>query len=166
MEEISLLTARHRWYLLQTRPHQERSVSEALQHLGVDAIFLQLSGEKNADALMDCDEPLFPRYLLVRLDLGVMAASVRRIHGVTRLLKMNNEFVPVHDSLVTALCQPSQHGKGMTATGWVALCASAGYAEREPENLPCAATRALQFVELVCQTQRKSMFASPLRRVA
>lgn len=95
------------WYLVHTKPRQEKCALENLQRQGFQGYLPTLPSEKlRQGVLMVTDEPLFPRYLFIRLGQGDSAPSwapVRSTKGVSRLVSFGVEPTKVADSLVDAL---------------------------------------------------------------
>ena len=59
------------WYLVHTKPRQEKCALENLQRQGFHCYLPTLPSEKiRQGVLMVADEPLFPRYLFIRLGQG------------------------------------------------------------------------------------------------
>lgn len=59
------------WYLVHTKPKQEKYALENLQRQGYECYLpLLLSERIRQGILMVTDEPLFPRYLFIRLGQG------------------------------------------------------------------------------------------------
>ena len=95
------------WYLVHTKPRQEKCALENLQRQGYPCYLPTLPSEKiRQSALTVTDEPLFPRYLFIRLGQGESAQSwapIRSTKGVSRLVSFGSEPAKVSDSLVEAL---------------------------------------------------------------
>lgn len=95
------------WYLVHTKPRQESCALENLQRQGYQCYLPTLASEKiRRGALTVKDEPLFPRYLFIRLGCDESAQSwapIRSTKGVSRLVSFGTEPAKVSDSLVEAL---------------------------------------------------------------
>lgn len=95
------------WYLVHTKPRQEMCALENLQRQGYQCYLPTLPSEKlRHGVLMVTDEPLFPRYLFIRLGQGDSAPSwapIRSTKGVSRLVSFGVKPAKVADSLVEAL---------------------------------------------------------------
>lgn len=109
------------WYLVHTKSRQEKCALENLERQGFQCYMPTLKVEKfRRGGLSVADEPLFPRYLFIRLGLGESAQSwapIRSTKGVSRLVSFGTEPTKVSDRLVDA------------------LRAQAASAEAEPERL-------------------------------
>lgn len=95
------------WYLVHTKPRQERWALQNLKQQGYQCYFPTFSAEKLRLGLLTVsDEPLFPRYLFIRLGQGDSAKSwgpVRSTKGVARLVSFGIEPARVDDSLIDLL---------------------------------------------------------------
>lgn len=95
------------WYLIHTKPKQERVALENLERQGYDC-YLPIHRVEKArqGGLAVVDEPLFPRYLFIRLGEGGSAkcwGPIRSTRGVSRLVSFGVEPVKVLDDLIVAL---------------------------------------------------------------
>ena len=95
------------WYLVHTKPRQERCALENLQRQGYQCYLPTLPFERLRQGLLAVlDEPLFPRYLFIRLGLGGAAKSwapIRSTRGVCRLVAFGTEPARVDDGLIELL---------------------------------------------------------------
>lgn len=95
------------WYLVHTKPRQEKCALENLQRQGYQCYLPTLPCEKLRQGVLTvADEPLFPRYLFIRLGQGDSVPSwapIRSTKGVSRLVSFGGEPAKVSDSLVEAL---------------------------------------------------------------
>ncbi len=95
------------WYLVHTKPRQEACALENLTRQGYSCYLPMWRAEKlRKGALAAVDEPLFPRYLFIRLDTDVMAKSwapIRSTRGVSRLVCFGTEPAKVPDTLIETL---------------------------------------------------------------
>ena len=95
------------WYLVHTKPRQEKSALENLQRQGFQCYLPILPSEKLRQGLLTVlDEPLFPRYLFIRLGQGDSAKSwapIRSTRGVSRLVCFGVEPAKVADGLIELL---------------------------------------------------------------
>lgn len=95
------------WYLVHTKPRQEKRALENLQRQGYDCYLPTLLSEKiRQGVLMVTDEALFPRYLFIRLGQGGSARSwapIRSTRGVSCLVSFGIEPVRVDDGLIDLL---------------------------------------------------------------
>ena len=86
------------WYLVYCKSRQETSARANLERQGYDAYLPMIRGKKK------CLEPMFPRYLFVRLTRGVDNwAPIRSTIGVSHLIKFGSELVKIPNDLINAL---------------------------------------------------------------
>ncbi|MBI2307935.1 MAG: transcription/translation regulatory transformer protein RfaH [Rhodocyclales bacterium] len=78
------------WYLVHTKARQEKCALENLERQGYQCYLPTIPSEKfRQGVLAVTDEPLFPRYLFIRLgekDSAKSWASIRSTKGVSRLV--------------------------------------------------------------------------------
>lgn len=95
------------WYLVHTKPRQEKCALDNLQRQGYHCYLPTFPSEKLCQGLLTVsDEPLFPRYLFIRLGQGGGAKSwapIRSTKGVSRLVCFGGEPARVHDDLIGLL---------------------------------------------------------------
>jgi transcriptional antiterminator RfaH len=92
------------WYLVHTKPRQEACALQNLNQQGYDCYLPLLSSEKLLKGQVSkTTEPLFPRYLFIRLDTSNSAKSwspIRSTRGVSKLVSFGNQPARVADELV------------------------------------------------------------------
>ena len=95
------------WYLVHSKPRQERVALENLEHQGYACYLPVLPTEKiRRGALTLADEPLFPRYLFIRLGSDLSAKGwgpIRYTTGVSRLVSFGSEPAKIDDALILQL---------------------------------------------------------------
>jgi len=96
------------WYLVHTKPKQEKRSLENLQRQGYQCYLPILPIERlRQGRLSFSDEPLFPGYLFVWLGKGGAAAKswapIRSTRGVVRLVCFGTEPARVDDELIELL---------------------------------------------------------------
>ena len=95
------------WYLVHTKPRQEKCALDNLQRQGYVSYLPMLSAERLRQRVLTViDEPLFPRYLFIRLDTGLSAKGwgpIRFTKGVSRIVSFGNEPAKIDDRLVHLL---------------------------------------------------------------
>lgn len=100
------------WYVVHTKPRQEQRALLNLQNQGYECFLPWLHCEKlRRGVLKEVEEPLFPRYLFVRLDAGLSGQSwapIRSTIGVARLVTFGNAPARMDDQLVDALRERSK----------------------------------------------------------
>lgn len=95
------------WYLVHTKPRQEKCALTNLEQQGYECYLPTMSCERLKEGVLTIlDEPLFPRYLFIRLGHGDAAKSwapIRSTRGVSRLVKFGLEPSKVDDDLIDLL---------------------------------------------------------------
>lgn len=95
------------WYLLYTKPRQERCALENLERQGYECFMPLFASEKLQHGVVTVrNEPLFPRYLFIRLDQGAGAKSwgpIRSTKGVSHLVRFGTDFPRIDDGMVNYL---------------------------------------------------------------
>jgi len=95
------------WYAVHSRPKQEIRALENLQNQGFEAWLPLITVEKlRCGRLAEVTEPMFSRYLFIRLDTEhTNWAPIRSTLGVSRLVSFGNRPAPIADNLIQALRQ-------------------------------------------------------------
>ena len=95
------------WYLIHTKIRQERCALQHLERQGFECFLPEFQTEKlRRGALTSVPDPLFPRYLFIRLGGGLEAQSwapIRSTTGVSRLVAFGTTPAKVGDELVEAI---------------------------------------------------------------
>ncbi len=95
------------WYLVHTKPRQEKCALDNLHQQGYQCYLPTILAEKLHQGLLTiAEEPLFPRYLFIRLGRGDSAKSwtpIRSTKGVSRLVSFGIEPARVDDGLIELL---------------------------------------------------------------
>jgi transcriptional antiterminator RfaH len=96
-----------RWYLLHTKPRQEKTALENLERQGYGCYLPQLRTERLLRRkLATVDVPLFSRYLFIHLGQNEKDRSwipIRSTIGVSRLVRFGDRLAHVDESLVERL---------------------------------------------------------------
>jgi transcriptional antiterminator RfaH len=92
------------WHMVHTKPKQEERALQNLKQLGYQCYLPTLPTEKLRQARLSVThEPLFPRYLFVRMGEGNFDKSwtpIRSTNGVSRLVNFGTEPAKIENSLV------------------------------------------------------------------
>ena len=92
------------WYLIHTKIRQEQVALENLKRQNFECFLPLIRAEKlRRGALQVVQEPLFPRYLFIRLGSGLESQSwspIRFTVGVSRLVTFGQTPAKIHDELV------------------------------------------------------------------
>ena len=95
------------WYLIHTKIRQERVALENLERQGFACFLPLIRAEKlRRGALQVVQEPLFPRYLFIRLGTGLESQSwapIRSTVGVSRLVTFGQTPAKIEDELIAQL---------------------------------------------------------------
>jgi len=93
------------WYAIHSKPRQEERALENLQRQGFEAWLPLMEVEKVLRSkLMRVIEPMFSRYLFIRLDTEQTNWSpIRSTLGVSKLVSFGNRPAVVSDELIVAL---------------------------------------------------------------
>ena len=162
------------WYLVHTKPRQEKVALLNLEQQGYDCYLPILQVERLCHgSLAVIDEPLFPRYLFIRLGKSETAKSwspIRSTKGVSRLVVFGLEPARVEEDLIGALRaqegirREPQHflapGERVMLTDGPFAGIEAVYQMRNGEN------RVLILIELLSKTVRMSVVPSILHKVS
>ncbi len=92
-----------KWYLVYTKPRQEKLAFYNIQNQSYEVFLPLVKVEKiNKGSRIVAKEPLFRRYLFIRLDkLGSQSwAPIRSTFGVSCLIKFGYQFAEVGDELI------------------------------------------------------------------
>jgi len=97
------------WYLVHTKPRQEDIALANLERQGYDCYLPQMRIERNRRRKAEvATEPMFPRYLFIRLDSSDQGKSwspIRSTLGVSQLVHFGARAAKVDDTLVDLLRQ-------------------------------------------------------------
>lgn len=95
------------WYLVHTKPRQEKCALENLERQGFECYLPTSSAERlRRGSVVLAEEPLFPRYLFIRLGQSESAQSwapIRSTKGVSRIVCFGLEPAKVSERLVEEL---------------------------------------------------------------
>ena len=100
-----------RWYLIYSKPRQERIAQMHLERQGYETYLPMIrTPRRRLGKRIIRIEPMFPRYLFIRLDkVSDNWAPIRSTIGVANLVRFSVEPAPVPDDLITALKQRDDH---------------------------------------------------------
>jgi transcriptional antiterminator RfaH len=100
------------WYLVHTKPRQEDIALTNLQRQGYECYLPQMRIERIRRRKAEiATEPMFPRYLFIRLDSsdqGMSWSPIRSTLGVSQLVHFGAQAAKVDDTLVDLLRQREQ----------------------------------------------------------
>jgi len=95
------------WYAIHSKPRQEERALENLERQGFETWLPMLTVEKvRRGKLAKVVEPMFSRYLFIRLDTEQTNWSpIRSTLGVSKLVSFGNRPAIIEDTLIQALRQ-------------------------------------------------------------
>jgi len=95
------------WYAIHTKPRQETLAAENLQRQDFEIYLPKIKqAQRYRHQWRDKIEPLFPRYLFIRLDLGTNnIAPIRSTRGVSKLVSFSGLPATVPGPFIDALIQ-------------------------------------------------------------
>ena len=95
------------WFVIHTKPRQEQRALLNLEQQGYECYLPILAIEKLRQGVLSLiQEPLFPRYLFIRLDTsksGQSWAPIRSTLGVSRLVTFGSDPAKVDADLISTL---------------------------------------------------------------
>ena len=93
------------WFVIYTKPRQESVAQENLLRQGFETYLPWLRRPRRLrNRRVEVSEPLFTRYLFVRLDPDHRSvAPIRSTTGVTSLVAFGNQLLPVPDAVIHQL---------------------------------------------------------------
>ena len=157
------------WYVVHTKPRQETRALENLENQGFECFLPRIPVQKRIrQRVQVVSEPLFSRYLFIRLDQSTRSwAPIRSTLGVSRLVTFGQQPARVPEALVAALREaPPMQVAHLFAPGDAVLVvngplqgAQGVYQVSEGEQ------RALVLIELLGQPQRLQLMLDDLCRV-
>ena len=102
------------WYLIYAKPRQEKTAVDNLLRQAYEVYFPQIQVTRNRNSVRKVTiEPLFPRYLFIRLDAHTDNwAPIRSTMGVTALVRFGAEPARVPDAFVDYLTS-RQNAEGL-----------------------------------------------------
>ena len=103
------------WYTIYTKSRQEMTAAENLRRQAFEVYLPNIKqGHRLRGQWQEKIEPLFPRYLFIRLNLGEEnIAPIRFTHGVTKLVSFSGQPATVPDRIIDALTQASDPDTGL-----------------------------------------------------
>lgn len=95
------------WYLLHTKIRQEKIALENLERQGFECFLPVILAEKLRGSILKVvEEPLFTRYMFIRLDDNINSQSwspIRSTIGVSRLVSFGHKPARIEDALIDEL---------------------------------------------------------------
>lgn len=162
------------WYLIFTKPRQERCALENLTRQGYECYLPMLVAEKISHEKITPERtPLFPRYLFIRLDQGLGAKSwspIRSTRGVSRLVSFGAEPARVDAALISHLqaCEQvmSNHPEKLFSNGERVRLTGAPFDGLEAVyQMPDGERRAMVLLEFMSKPIKITVPVTAVRRI-
>lgn len=161
------------WYVIYTKPRQESRAIENLREQGHNCFCPTLSTERlRSGKRIEVAEPLFPRYVFVRLEVGRSNWSViRSTRGVVRLVEFGGVAARIPSTLIDSLAeQPAQH-KELFASGSRIKVIEGPFLGVEATlvrlyEAPDGEARVMVLMDILTRPQRISLPARAVRKAA
>jgi transcriptional antiterminator RfaH len=164
------MTAGPSWYLLQTKPKQEFRALEQLNNQSYTCFLPTLAVEKlRRGKRVDDIEPLFSRYLFIRLDTTVSNwFPIRSTRGVSNIVSFGERFATLPDAFVEALRQgPQKPALPLFEAGDRVEVTAGPFAGLEGiYQMTDGEQRAMVLIELMHQPQKLVFALGALRKAA
>jgi transcriptional antiterminator RfaH len=111
------------WYAIYTKSRQEQLAEEHLRNQDYEVYLPRIrQGRTRVGRWRKVIEPLFPRYLFIKVNLSEdNTAPVRSTRGVTGLVRFDGEPVPVPDDFMAELMESCEDVEGMPVMGGAVL---------------------------------------------
>lgn len=158
------------WHLCQTKPKQEFRALEHLENQGFTCFLPTLNTERIVRGKVGtCVEPLFSRYLFVRLsESSGNWSPIRSTRGVSKLVAFGGRFATLPDACVEALQGMQQAGvQRLFEPGERVAITRGPFAGLEGiYQLADGEARALVLIELMNQPQKIRLAVETLRKAA
>ncbi len=122
-----------RWYVLQSRPRQERRALENLRNQGFECLLPMYTRERLRRGRREpVEEPLFPRYLFIHLDqINSNWYALRSTYGVTNIVRFGNIPASLPDGVVAQFTRIQPADRHLFRTGETVTIASGPFAGLE-----------------------------------
>jgi len=157
------------WYVVHTKPRQETRALENLQNQGFECFLPMIQIERLRNQRVKAvEEPMFSRYLFIRLDDTIQNwAPIRSTLGVSKLVSFGHQPAKVPPELIDLLREsPQTLFERMFATGDTVQVASGPLRGLEGQYLEYdGERRAFVLIDLLGQPQRLRMELDTLRVV-
>ena len=163
------------WYLIHTKPRQEKIALENLQQQGYTCYLPLLNVEKiRRGKLAVVLEALFPRYLFIQLDTALSSQSwtpIRSTKGVNRLVAFGGQPAKVDEVLVSVLKRaeenPPERLQKMFAEGDKVQLTHGAFSGLEGiYQIADGESRAMVLIEILNKPVRIAVEPAELRKLA
>ncbi|MBW7923420.1 MAG: transcription/translation regulatory transformer protein RfaH [Burkholderiaceae bacterium] len=157
-----------RWHLVYTKPREERRALEHLRRQDYECYLPERPVERMRDGhRCIVTEPLFPRYLFIRLAPGTSNwLPIRSTRGVSTIVRFGNRFPALPDEDIEALRQGEVAVRPLFETGARLVAVEGPFAGVQTLYLePDGDTRVRVLLEILGSEQRVSLPLAGLRAV-
>jgi transcriptional antiterminator RfaH len=158
------------WYLVQTKSRQEFRALQQLENQGYTCFLPTLKVEKLVRGKLEATvEPLFSRYLFIRLDsIASRWAPIRSTRGVSNLVSLGGRYATLPDLCIEALKdEPEMAPRRLFNPGERVSIVRGPFAGLEGiYQLSDGDSRALVLIELMNQPQKLKLAVEMLRKAA
>ena len=163
-----------RWYLIYTKPKQEKLAQENLERQGYVCYLPIIFKEKlSHNRRHVAKEPLFPRYLFIHLDQASSGKSwspIRSTKGVSRLVAFGAEAAVVSDHLIDllqSLENSSHHPAPLFTPGEKVLVAGGVFSGIEGiYEMADGESRAMVLIEVLSRPVQMKLPKTNLRKIS
>jgi transcriptional antiterminator RfaH len=101
--EINQIVSRS-WYVIHTKPGNEHRVETNLSNQAIEAFLPLLEVLQDSHGkIVQKIKPLFPNYLFAKLDIDVHYYKVKWTRGVSKILGVGSEPIPVSEKVIQAI---------------------------------------------------------------
>lgn len=163
------------WYLVHTKPRQEKCALENLQNQGYQCYLPTIPSERLCRGSLEITEvPLFPRYLFIQLGQDSTNKGwgpIRSTRGVNRLVSFGGEPATVDNGLIDVLKARERvvraHPKRLFELGDRVLITEAPFNDIEGIFETAAGERrAMVLIELLSRQVHVKVSPAALRKVS
>jgi len=162
------------WYLILTKPRQENCALQNLERQGYVCYLPVFSAGKLRQRVVTVvNEPLFPRYLFIKLESGAKAKSwspISSTKGVSRLVSFGSEPAKVDEQLINALMARERAQQGWSQSIYfsgerVMVTAGAFSGIEGIYQMTDGSSRVMVLIELLNKPTQLLISQSALRKV-
>jgi transcriptional antiterminator RfaH len=158
-----------RWFVVHSKPREERRALEHLERQGYECYLPERPMQKTRQGrIVVTSEPLFPRYLFIRLDdCSSNWLPIRSTRGVSRLLQFGDRFPSIADDSVSVMraLATTAPTRPLFDKGERLLVSSGPFSGLEALYLePDGEVRVIALMTLLGQEQRLSLPVAILQR--
>lgn len=100
-----------KWYVVSTKPHQEKQAELHIKHCGIECFLPQLKKSKIIRRTRKTViEPLFPGYLFAQFDLDKHYRAVSYATGVRKIVEFGSGPVELDSTMIDAIKERLHNG--------------------------------------------------------